>query len=88
MSGRFIVLEGIDGSGKGTQLALLAERLTNAGHSVWLTREPTDGAIGSRCFLLPTGSHTSRRSVSISPLARSCSVTVMCSRRWLTTARR
>ena len=44
MSGRFIVLEGIDGSGKGTQLALLAERLTNAGHSVWLTREPTDGA--------------------------------------------
>ena len=46
MSGRFIVLEGIDGSGKGTQLALLAERLTNAGHSVWLTREPTDGAIG------------------------------------------
>lgn len=46
MSGRFIVLEGIDGSGKGTQLALLAERLTKAGHSVWLTREPTDGAIG------------------------------------------
>ena len=49
MSGRFIVLEGIDGSGKGTQLALLAERLTNAGHSVWLTREPTDGAIVGRC---------------------------------------
>lgn len=46
MSGRFIVLEGIDGSGKGTQLALLAERLRATGQRVWLTREPTDGAIG------------------------------------------
>lgn len=46
MSGRFIVLEGIDGSGKGTQLPLLADKLTATGHRVWLTREPTDGAIG------------------------------------------
>lgn len=46
MNGRFIVLEGIDGSGKGTQLALLAERLRATGQRVWLTREPTDGAIG------------------------------------------
>lgn len=46
MSGRLIVLEGIDGSGKGTQLALLAEQLKASGHTVWLTREPSDGAIG------------------------------------------
>lgn len=35
MSGRFIVLEGIDGSGKGTQLEMLKVRLEQAGHSVW-----------------------------------------------------
>lgn len=47
MNGHFIVMEGIDGSGKGTQLTRLAERLEAGGYKVWLTREPTDGAIGT-----------------------------------------
>lgn len=46
MSGRLIVLEGIDGSGKGTQLERLADKLEAAGQRVFLTREPSDSAIG------------------------------------------
>lgn len=46
MSGRFIVLEGIDGSGKGTQLEMLKVRFEQAGHSVWVTREPSESKIG------------------------------------------
>jgi dTMP kinase len=38
--GRFISLEGIDGSGKSTQARRLAETLRGAGHAVTLTREP------------------------------------------------
>jgi len=43
----FIALEGIDGSGKSTQTKLLAQKLTNAGHKVYTTFEPTDGPIGA-----------------------------------------
>ena len=43
---RFIVFEGLDGSGKSTQAALLADQLRHAGHPVWLTAEPTEQAIG------------------------------------------
>ena len=43
----FIALEGIDGSGKSTQVKLLAEKLEGAGHKVYATFEPTDGMIGS-----------------------------------------
>jgi dTMP kinase len=38
--GRFISLEGIDGSGKSTQAQRLAGALRAAGHAVTLTREP------------------------------------------------
>ena len=43
----FIALEGIDGSGKSTQAKLLAKAMTDAGHKVYTTFEPTDGMIGS-----------------------------------------
>ena len=46
MSGRFIVLEGIDGSGKSTQAEILAARLKKQGANAYLTREPSDGVIG------------------------------------------
>jgi dTMP kinase len=42
----FIALEGIDGSGKSTQIGLLKENLERAGHKVYTTFEPTDGPIG------------------------------------------
>jgi dTMP kinase len=43
----FIAFEGIDGSGKSTQVKLLSERLKTAGHRVYATFEPTDSPIGS-----------------------------------------
>lgn len=43
----FIALEGIDGSGKSTQVKLLADNLKKAGHKVYSTFEPTDSPIGS-----------------------------------------
>jgi dTMP kinase len=40
MRGRFITFEGIDGAGKSTHLAALAERLRRLGREVVCTREP------------------------------------------------
>lgn len=45
--GKLIVLEGIDGSGKSSHVALLAERLDKEGYKAARTAEPTDGAIGT-----------------------------------------
>lgn len=44
----FISLEGVDGSGKSTQLALLAEYLRQQGHEVVTLREPGGTALGER----------------------------------------
>ena len=44
--GRFIVFEGIDGSGKSEQARRLAKWLETRRHSVVSTREPTDGPWG------------------------------------------
>ncbi|MDR1796805.1 MAG: dTMP kinase [Clostridiales Family XIII bacterium] len=45
--GKFIALEGIDGSGKSTQARLLADRLLADGLAVHATFEPTRGDIGA-----------------------------------------
>jgi dTMP kinase len=44
--GRFVVLEGGEGSGKSTQAKRLAKRLVAAGHDAVLTREPGDSRLG------------------------------------------
>jgi dTMP kinase len=46
--GKLIAFEGLDGSGKSTQLAMLAEHLRGRGLEVVTTREPTDGVHGRR----------------------------------------
>jgi len=45
MLGKFIVIEGLDGSGKSTQAKKLAQNFKDS----LLTREPTDEPIGSLC---------------------------------------
>lgn len=44
--GKFIVMEGLDGSGKTTQIGLLAAHLKSRGHRVHLTAEPTVSTTG------------------------------------------
>ncbi len=46
MDGKFIVMEGLDGSGKTTQLRLLEEHLSGKGLIVDVTAEPTVSTLG------------------------------------------
>jgi len=45
--GKFIVFEGIDGSGKSTQIQTISKRIQDMKHKVYTTFEPTAGTIGS-----------------------------------------
>ena len=45
--GFFIVFEGVDGSGKTTQIEMLREFFIDKGYKVNLTKEPTEDSIGS-----------------------------------------
>lgn len=53
--GKFIVFEGIDGSGKSTQIKLLSKYLCDRGIAVYTTFEPTDSPIGSIIHQCMTG---------------------------------
>ncbi len=44
--GKFIVFEGLDGSGKGTQINLLVEEMKKRGRRVYRTAEPTESSTG------------------------------------------
>ena len=53
--GNFIAFEGIDGSGKSTQIGLLAERLKKEGGCCYTTMEPTNAPVGSLVRQVMTG---------------------------------
>ena len=53
--GKFIAFEGIDGSGKSTQIQLLADKMKKAGIYYYTTMEPTDSPIGSLIHQIMTG---------------------------------
>ena len=45
--GALIVFEGIDGSGKGTQIRMLKKRLEKEGYPVFRSAEPNDSPFGA-----------------------------------------
>src|SRR5580658_957770 len=53
--GRFVVLEGIDGAGTTTHVGRLAERLRSSRVPVRVTREPSDGPVGTLVRQVLTG---------------------------------
>ncbi|MBM9510796.1 dTMP kinase [Desulfogranum marinum] len=56
--GMLIAFEGIDGTGKTSQLQYLANYLRRKGKEVVETREPTDGPYGQKIRALYTSRHT------------------------------
>lgn len=70
--GRLIVFEGTDGTGKSTQLGLLAEYLKANDFPVVITREPTEGSYGQKIRSLYTnrGSTTPREELELFLLDR------------------
>ena len=46
--GRFLTLEGVDGAGKSTHVAWIAEQLRARGHAVLVTREPGGTPLAER----------------------------------------
>ncbi|MCI5639817.1 MAG: dTMP kinase [Lachnospiraceae bacterium] len=66
-TGHFFVFEGIDGSGKSTQIRLLKEKIEELGVRCMETKEPTDGPIGSLVHQCMTG-RTSADEYSIAAL--------------------
>lgn len=57
-TGRFLALEGIDGSGKSTQIQRLLERLASRRIPCYGTKEPTDAPVGSLIHQIMTGRMT------------------------------
>lgn len=53
--GKFIAFEGIDGSGKSTQIQLLVNKLNDLGIYCYTTMEPTNSPIGSLIHQIMTG---------------------------------
>ena len=53
--GNFIAFEGIDGSGKSTQVKMLTEKMKEEGIYCYTTMEPTDSPIGSLIHQIMTG---------------------------------
>src|ERR1700675_3334842 len=56
--GLFVTFEGLDGSGKSTQLRRLKEWLQEAGHPVTATRQPGGTRVGDRIRALLLDSRT------------------------------
>ena len=79
----FIVFEGLDGSGKGTQISMLAKRLESEGAKLAITAEPTQFATGglvlAGLFLADRIAHCSNPVSGIGALLKD-GCTVICDR--------